>query len=411
MQNLRKTTGLIVLLILVFYVGLEAGRYLILRQAGIGNLTEEPFPPIGGISSWIVPVEDRAGMNTFWQVWGLLEDSYVNGEVLDNQTMIYGAIKGMVRSLDDPYTEFLNPAETKEFEQNLNGELEGIGAELTIKDQALVIVAPVKNSPAEKAGLQSGDIIFMVDGRIVADMTLFEAVMSIRGKKGTSVTLTIIRGSVPDPFEVAIVRDTVNIESVSAEDKGDGVFYISVNQFNDNTKPEFDAAVDKLITEKSNSLIIDLRNNGGGYLETAVDIVSHFVNEQGPVVTIKRKYSEDDESFHLTGRPTLTEIPIVVLINGGSASASEIVAAALRDFDRAIVMGEKSFGKGSVQEVDMLDDGSSLRMTIAKWYTPKNVNIDETGLEPDIEVEYTDDHYAAGVDPQLDAAITYLKNL
>jgi carboxyl-terminal processing protease len=411
MKTARKIISLLVLLVLVFYIGWEAGRYLVLRQVGIEDLTEEPFPSVGAISSLIVPVESRASMNTFWQVWGLLEDSYVDGEVLDNQAMVYGAIKGMVNSLDDPYTEYMDPAETKEFEQSLNGELEGIGAELTIKNQALVVVTPVKNSPAEKAGLQSGDIIFMVDGEIVADMTLFQAVMSIRGEKGTSVTLTIIREGVDEPFEVSIVRDTVNIESVSIEDKGDGIFYVSINQFNDNTKPEFDSAVDKLVSGDAEGVIIDLRNNGGGYLETAVDIASHFVKGTGPVVTIKRKDSADDETFYLNGRPILPEIPIVVLINEGSASASEIVAAALRDYDRAIVMGEKSFGKGSVQEVDMLDDGSSLRMTIAKWYTPNDENIDEIGLEPDIKVEYTDDHFKAGIDPQLDAAVDYLKKL
>ncbi|MFC1748037.1 S41 family peptidase [Pseudomonadota bacterium] len=411
MKTLRKVAAYVVLLAFVFYFGWETARYVVLRQVGASEIAQESLSPVGAISSLFIPEGETASMTTFWQVWGLLEDSYVDEQTLNNEAMVYGAIKGMVKALDDPYTEFMDPAETKEFDQSLNGELEGIGAELTIKDQALVVVTPLKNSPAEIAGLQSGDVIFMIDGEIVAEMTLIEAVMNIRGEKGTQVVLTVVREGVDDPFEVSIIRDKVNIESVSMEEKEDGIYYISVNQFNDTTKPEFDASINKVVLNDGKGLILDFRNNGGGYLDVAVDIASHFVKGTGEVVKVKRRYDDDDDAFFLTGRPTLAEIPIVVLINGGSASASEIVAGALQDYNRAIIMGEQSFGKGSVQEVDKLSDGSSLRMTIAKWYTPKDTSVDDVGITPDIVVEYTDDHYEADIDPQLDAAIDYLKNL
>ena len=257
--------------------------------------------------------------------------------------------------------------------------------------------------------------------------------MNIRGEKGTQVVLTIIRQSVDEPFEVPIVRDTVKIESVSVDDLGDGIFSLNIYQFSDSTTPEFEAAIKDLLEKDPGGLILDLRNNGGGYLEISVDILSEFLEGTVEAVTIKRRDESENETMYVSGNPSLADIPLVVLINEGSASAAEIVAGAIQDYKRGIIIGDTSFGKGSVQEVDKLDDGSSIRLTIAKWYTPNGTNIDLVGITPDIEVSYyADKEVVEGEivegdvvevkeevsdtikefdDPQLDAAIEYLKNL
>lgn len=412
MKSISKPIGYILLLMIVFFFGWESAKYYTLKEARVNQVVEQ-ISPVSALSSFITPplTDEQADLNTFWQVWDLLYEYYVDETALDEQYMVYGATKGMVDALNDPYTEYMTPDETKEFDQNLNGMLDGIGAELTVRDSVLVVVTPLKNSPAEKAGLKPGDIIFKIDGEISAEMTLFEAVISIRGEKGTKVVLTIIRETVPEPFEIAIERDTVNIESVSMEDQGDGIFYISINQFNDNTKPEFDSNVNELLLKDLEGLVIDLRNNGGGYLDISVDILSQLLEGTKEAVSIKRRHESDTEVLSTSGNPSLPDVPLVVLINGGSASASEIVAGAIQDYDRGIIMGEQSFGKGNVQEVDKLSDGSSLRLTIARWYTPDGNNIDKVGLTPDIEVLLVEEDFDADRDPQIDAAVEYLKNL
>lgn len=341
----------------------------------------------------------------FWKVWGTVSDLYVDESKLNKETMVYGAIKGMVASVNDPYTVFMTPDETKDFDDSLNGTLEGIGAELTVKEGVLVIISPLKNSPAEKAGLLPGDIVYKIDGNITSDMTLFDAITKIRGTKGTKVTLNILRKGKKDPFDVAITRDNVNIESVSLEDKGQGIYYIAINQFSDNTKTEFDNAIQKILLKDPKGIVLDLRYNGGGYLDISVDILSEFFKGKVEAVTIKKRNSKDNETLYVSGNAPLANVPLVVLVNKGSASASEIVAGAIQDHKRGIVMGEQSFGKGSVQEVDKLPDGSSLRITIAKWYTPGGKNISEVGITPDIVVPETEKDVAAKKDPQLDAAI------
>lgn len=417
MNTTRKFIGYILILGVVFLFGWESASYFILiKSADSHEITQEEVSPIAAFSSIIDSgghdnSNVRADLSIFWNVWDLLDEMYIDETTLDKQQMVYGAVKGMVAALNDPYTVYMDPNETKDFDQNLMGQLEGIGAELTVRDQALVIVTPLKNSPAEAAGLKPGDIVYKIDGELTAEMTLFEAIMNIRGEKGSSVVLTIIRGDIEDPFEVSILRDTVNVESVDMEDLGDSIYLINIYQFNDNTTPEFEAIITELLLNEPKGLIIDLRNNGGGYLEISVDILSAFIEGKKEAVTIKRRSDADNETMFVSGNPSLPNVPIAVLINDGSASAAEIVAGALQDYKRGIVIGETSFGKGSVQEVDKLSDGSSLRMTIARWYTPNGNNIDHTGITPDIEVEYTDDDYTNGTDPVQDAALEYLKNL
>lgn len=441
MRGVKKTIGLMLVLAVIFLFGWESASYYILKKtAEEREVTQEDVSPMAAFSSLIGSSDyktDKADLTTFWTVWSLLEETYVDETVLDRQQMAYGAIKGMVAALNDPYTVYMTPQETIEFDQNLNGQLEGIGAELTVREQMLVVVTPLKNSPAESAGLKSGDIVYKIDGGLTAEMTLFEAIMKIRGEKGTRVTLTIIREGVDEPFEIPIVRDTVNIESASFEEIEDGIFLINIYQFNDNTTPEFLDAVKQIAEENPDGVILDLRNNGGGYLEISVDILSEFLEGTMEAVTIKRRDDSENETLYVTGDPLLPDVPLAVLINEGSASAAEIVAGAIQDYQRGIIIGETSFGKGSVQEVDKLGDGSSIRLTIAKWYTPNGNNIDYVGITPDMEIEFVygepvvdeedgeeDDESADGdsedtyvppideiSDNQLDAATKYLREL
>jgi carboxyl-terminal processing protease len=412
MNYWKKPLSYVILFVLVFLFGWESASYYIIKKQGSEKLVkQEEVSPVAALSSIISSRSDKTDLGVFWDVQDMLGQYYVNDTALDNQKMVYGAIKGMVASLGDPYTVYMTPAETTEFDQNLNGKLEGIGAELTVRNGILVVVSPLKDSPAEKAGLLPGDIVYKIDGKLTSDMTLFDAIMKIRGEMGTKVVLAIMRDKIKDPFDVEIVRAKVNVDSVSMLDKGQGIYSITINEFNDTTKPEFDAKIKELLLLEPKGLILDLRYNGGGYLDGSVDVASEFLKGKVEVATIKRRDAAENETLYTNGNARLPDVPLVVLINGGSASASEIVAGALQDHKRGVLMGETSFGKGSVQEVDKLNDGSSIRMTIAKWYTPLGNNVGEKGITPDIKVETTDADADANKDPQLDAAVKYLTDL
>jgi len=349
-------------------------------------------------------------LNLFWTVWDELEEKYVDLDSVDEEQMVYGAIKGIVNSLDDSYTVFMTPEESEQFSASLEGTLEGIGAELTVEDGDLSVVSPLKSSPAEKSGLLPGDIIYMIEGELANEMTLFDAIMNIRGEKGTTVVLTILREGLSDPFDVSIVRDSIDIESVTVEELDGDIMYISVNQFNDKTNDEFGKAVSEMILDEPEGIIIDLRFNGGGYLDIAVELLSYLLPSDTEAVTIKRRGQEDDV-MDTNGNPKLLNVPLVVLVNGGSASASEILAGAIQDHKRGVVMGTQSFGKGTVQEVESFYDGSSMRITIAKWFTPDDRNINKVGLTPDIIVEIKDEDIDTEYDRQMEEAADYLRGL
>lgn len=349
-------------------------------------------------------------LGLFWETWDLISEKYIDEKAVVVKNMVYGAIKGVASSLQDPYTVFLDPVETKDFELGLNGDLEGIGAELTIHDQALTIVSVLRDTPAEKAGLRTNDIIFKINDEITSDMTLPEAIKKIRGPADTSVKLTVLRKNVAEPFTLDIKRANIEIASVSYKEKGNGIFYIIINHFSDRTKTELNEIVQKILVKDPKGIILDVRSNGGGYLDIAVDILSEFIKGKKEVVYIKKRGSEN-EPIMTDGSARLADIPLVILTDNGSASASEIVAGAIQDLKRGIVIGEKSFGKGSVQEYEQFNDGSSLRITIAKWLTPKGANIDDVGIKPDIEVKMTDDDYKNNRDKQLDEAVKYLKGI
>lgn len=296
----------------------------------------------------------------FWKVWDTLEKKYVDQKKLDEKKMYYGAIKGMVSSIEDPYTFFLTPTENKQSKDDLGGRFEGIGAQLGLKNNRIVVVAPLKNSPAEKAGLRAGDVIVKVDSKSTAGMLLTQVVSQVRGDKGTKVLLTIDREG--REFEVSVVRDTIQVESVeislnessgSCTENCGRVAYLKLNQFGDSTVDEWERKVEEINAAwnsgKVKGLVLDLRDNPGGYLESSVYLAGEFL-KQGDLVVKQESTTYENKDYYVTRGGSLLSIPLVVLINKGSASAAEILAGALRDHKRAQLVGEKSFGKGSVQE-------------------------------------------------------------
>lgn len=392
--------------ILILFIGVGGGWYGTMR--GWDKQIEKFF---GYEQSKPKKFPESADLSLFWTVWGILGVEYINESALDPQKMVYGAIKGMVDAVGDSYTVFMDPTETDEFTKNLDEELEGIGAELTVTDGKLVVVTPLKDSPAEKAGIKSGDVIYKIEDKFAADMSLFDAVKAIRGEAGTPVKLSLIREKVTDPIEVTVIRAKLDINSVERKDLGNGIIYIGISQFSNNTAEEFGKAVSDLILKEPKGLIIDVRNNGGGYLDAAVKILSYLLDKDVSVVETRQKDSAQNEVLKTSGGPKLSQVPLIMLVNEGSASASEIAAGAIQDNKRGIIMGTKTFGKGTVQAVEYLDDGSSIRLTIAEWFTPKGRAINHVGITPDIVVDLYDDDVKKGFDRQLDEATKYLENL
>ncbi|KKP36407.1 hypothetical protein A2483_02630 [Candidatus Peregrinibacteria bacterium RIFOXYC2_FULL_33_13] len=398
-------------IILAFSAGNITGYYLntdepqIISENNKNNTLKED-----NSSFWDFNKTSQADLKTFWNVWDVLDTLYYDPTKLNTDQRIYGAIKGMVSSLGDPYTVYMTPDETKEFQQSLEGKLEGIGAELTVKEGNLVVVSPIKSSPANKAGLKPGDIIYLIDGNATSEMTLFEAITKIRGPKGSKVVLTIIRQDKPQPFEVTIIRETIDIPSVEAEYR-DNIAIITVNQFNEVTLPEFNKVEGDILMKQPKGIIVDLRYNGGGYLDTSIKLLSKFFENKEKAVIIKQKENNKNEIIYTFGKGKLSNYPLVVLINQGSASASEIFAGAIQDLKRGILIGEQSHGKGSVQQIEELKDGSSLRITIAKWFTPLDRSIDEVGIQPDRIVKQNEDEKTTEPeDAQLNEAISYIKS-
>lgn len=344
--------------------------------------------------------------NLFWNVWDTLKKEYVDKDKLDDKKMFYGAIKGLVNSLGDPYTIFMEPKVAKEFSDDLAGTFEGIGAEIGKKNDVITIVAPLADMPAEKAGLKAGDKIYAINGQITSGMTIDEAVNKIRGSKGTEVTLTIFRDGFDKAKDFKIIRQAIIVKSVRTKLDDNKIFVITITNFNDDTSELFKKAAAEAMEKNPKGIILDLRNNPGGYLETAIDVASEWI-DQGVVVT--EQFGPEKKNEYLSrGRARLKNFSTVVLVNQGSASASEIVSGALKDDGKASLVGMKTFGKGSVQTLEELKDGSSVKITVAKWLTPKGYNINQQGIEPDVQVDLTLEDYNKNKDPQMDKAVEIL---
>lgn len=370
-------------LVLFFFAGFSLGKKDLQKQ-------NETIKAVGAPDISIV-----------WEAWKTIKDNYFGKT--DNQKQTYGLIDGLVFSLDDSYSVFMEPGQNKRFLDDLSGNLEGIGAELEIKNQMLVVVAPLEGSPAQKSGLKAKDIIYKINGEETSKMTFEDAIDKIRGKAGTNVTLTILRENAKEPLEFKITRAKIAIKSVESKIRDDKIAYIKINQFNEDTADLVKTAADDLSKKDLKGIVLDLRNNPGGYFGGSIDIASLFI-DPGIVAYEENKKGEQKE-FKSTSQPILKKFKTVVLVNNGSASASEIVAGALRDREKIKLVGEKTFGKGSVQTIEPLSDGSSIRLTTAKWLTPNKTMINGEGLKPDIEIKLTDDDIKNNKDPQLDKAI------
>lgn len=343
----------------------------------------------------------------FWKVWDILKNKYVDRENLDAHKLLYGAIDGMLSASGDPYTTFFDPEENKEFQEDISGTFEGIGAEMGIKDEILIIIAPLEGMPAEKAGLMAGDKIFKINDESTANMSLEKAVSKIRGQKGTEVKLTIFRNGDEETRDITVKRDVIIVKSVRFEMK-ENIAYIRVSRFGDDTEREFQSAVRQALNQKAKGLIIDMRNNPGGFLETAIEM-ANLMLPSGKIIVIEENAGGEREEIKARGGDILSKLKTAVLINEGSASASEILAGALRDNrDNVTLIGKKSFGKGSVQELIPVNHNKSVKVTVARWLTPSGHQINNVGITPDTEVNLTRDDIDNKRDPQLDKAVEIL---
>ncbi len=403
----KRRFGIITSLIaiaIVFFVGYFAGQGVIIRRQTLNTEGNIDIVKVINLNRSLNK-SDSIDFNQFWQIWDRVKQKYVKQPAQETD-MFYGAISGMVAALRDPYSVYMPPKIAGEFAKSLSGEFSGIGAEVGLKEDQLVIVAPLPGSPAERAGLRSGDKILAINNEDTYGMDIFTAVTKIRGEAGTEVLLLITRDGLKKAEEIKIKRETINIPAILYEKKGD-VAYLRVMQFNENTTSELGRRINKLKKENLNKIILDLRNNPGGYLDSAIEMASEWVSEG---VIVSERFSNGEENTHYSqGAHRLAGLKTVVLVNGGSASASEIVAGALQDYKAATIIGEKTYGKGSVQDFEPFPDGSALKLTVAEWFTPKGKNINEQGIMPDVEVKQEYDKEKLGEDVVLDRALEVLK--
>ena len=390
-KNLLYTFILITIFVLIFGIGFFVGKNQVVCR---------------------ICASENVDFSLFWDAYEKLHQNFIEPDKINDQDIIYGAISGMTKSLGDPYTDFFDPEQAKMFKQDLLGSFEGIGIEVGIKKEKLTIVSPLKDTPGEKAGLKPGDQIIGINGKSTYDMSIDQAVNIIRGKKGTKVVLTIFRDGWNDARDIEVIRGTIKVDAVKWELKENSVAYIQIRQFDQSLPTDFKKIAFDILKSPAQKIILDLRNNPGGYLEVSQDIAGWFL-KSGEIVAIQDfGKSKNKKEYKTNGSASFVDYPVVVLINKGSASASEILAGALRDNKKIKLIGEKSFGKGYVQEAITLRDGKSfLKITISKWLTPNGDSISEVGLNPDVVVEITNDDFENNKDPQLEKALEIVKNL
>ncbi len=397
-----------ILLLGAFSGGLVVGWLLPRNNPVLQGISQQA--PAAGKDSSPSASAPSADLNTlfapFWEAWKIVHDEYVDQPVNETDLM-RGAIRGMMQALGDQHSSYMNPDEYKQANMPMQGEYEGIGAYVDTTGEFLVITSPMPGSPAEKAGLKTGDTIVKVDGE---DMTGIDGNLVLRrilGPAGSKVTLTVVRKGVDQPFDVAITRAKITLKSVTSKMLDNNIAYVQLTSFGDDTTAELKNALKDLLAKKPKGLILDLRNNGGGYLKTAIEVVSQFIPKG--VVMYEQYGDGTKQTYNAIAGGQATEIPLVVLVNEGTASASEITAGAIQDYARGTLVGVTTYGKGSVQNwIPLQNDQGAVRVTVARWLTPKERQIHKKGLTPDVEVKLTDEDFKAGKDPQLDKAVQIL---
>lgn len=391
------------LLVLSFFGGYERGR-------GSFSFGGDAVSIDGAVILNGKSQDKEVDFALFWKVWEILKDKFVDQSKLDAKQMLYGAIDGMLASTGDPYTTFFDPKEKQDFQEDMTGKFEGIGAEMAVKDGVLTIVSPLEGTPAERVGLLAGDKILKIDNETTANMSIEEAVRRIRGSKGTSVTLNIYHEGDEEAKDVVVPREVIHVKSTRFEIKEGNIAYIRINRFGDETTDEFEQAVRSAINAKAVGLVIDLRNDPGGLLTCAVDIASFLLPEKS-VVVIEEDGKGGRKELRTHSGDVFSKLPTSVLINGGSASASEILAGALRENRENVrLIGKQSFGKGSVQELISVNKDTAVKITVAKWLTPKGNQINKVGIAPDDEVNLTRENITNKEDPQLQKAIEWISS-
>lgn len=354
-------------------------------------------------------VTTQTDFSPFWKVWNDINEKYPSASKTTDQDKLYGAISGLVGSLNDPYSVFFSPVEAKLFEDDIQGNFGGVGMEVGMKDKILTVIAPLKDTPAYKADIKSGDKILKIDDLVTSDLSIDKAIKLIRGDVGTTVRLTIFREGDTEPKEIKIVRDTINIPTLDTELRKDGIFVIKLYSFSANSAQLFRNALKEFSASKSDRLLLDLRGNPGGYLDSAVNMSSWFLEGGKTVVTEDYGNNIKPKIYRSQGYNIFSDkLKFVILIDSGSASASEILAGAMQDHKKAILVGDTSFGKGSVQEVIKETPDTMLKITVAKWLTPNGTSISLKGLNPDYKVLFTKKDIEDKKDPQLDKAVELL---
>lgn len=402
---IRKMVNISVVFGLIFFAyrfGVEQGR---------GDISQKlSSPSLSGFFSSESSQQKNVDLSIFWKSWDLLKERYVDANVLTDDMMVEGAVRGIFSATGDSYTTFLNAEENKQLESDIAGSFEGIGAEIGIRNKILTVIAPLPDSPAEKAGLRSGDKILKINEEETMNMGLEQAVKKMRGEKGTEVTFTVFREGEEETRQIVVVRDVIFVKNVTVEYKDGDIAYIQLTLFGENTARELDVIVQDIQTRGVKGIVLDLRNNPGGLLAESIAVSGKFL-ERGSAV-VSEEYGDGKKDIEkTTGKGELKNIPLVVLVNEGSASASEILAGALRDNRQDVsLVGKKTFGKGSVQELIPLPGGNAAKITVAQWFTPSGKGIDREGITPDREVDLTQEDFDADRDPQLDRALEILRS-
>lgn len=400
-NNLHLRIGAAILAVAI----VSGGSYYIGFKQGVNN---PKTIVVRGVSNLEPEQQITADFGVFWDAWQKLKDNHVKGGEAADQTFVYGAISGLTDSLKDPNTVFLPPSDFKKFEEDVVGNFGGIGAEIGIRNDQLVVVAPLEGSPAERAGVKSGDKILAIDGKSAAGLGVEEAVKKIRGEIGTKVILTIFRNGEEKSRDIEIIRARIQVPTIKTKVTDDNIIHLQLFSFNENAPFLFYRAALTALLGQAKGMVLDLRNNPGGFLEVSVNLAGWFL-DKGQVVVTEKFRSGEETVFRADGTAALKKIPLVILINKGSASASEILAGALRDHYGVKLVGEKSFGKGTVQELFALKDDSKLKITVANWLLPKGQTIEENGLMPDFEVKLTEEDINNKKDPQLEKALEILR--